>query len=121
MNYEVWANLPNNETQESLGIFAARSAQDAEERAGRIYPQWLDFAAAESDEPAEHEDCKRCGAINCLKHCPCSEDGKHVPDPGSFSFTDGYSDERMLVADLNCKLCGQSGSISVSLVDVNWE
>jgi hypothetical protein len=49
-------------------------------------------------------------------HCDEAEDGKHVPDPESISPRSSQEP----VVDINCKLCGQSGSVTIKPEDILW-
>lgn len=49
--------------------------------------------------------------------CKGSKDRKHVPDPNTVVKADGVD----FVIDVNCTLCGLSGSARVDPKDFHWE
>jgi hypothetical protein len=57
------------------------------------------------------------GTVDTDDKCSKSKNGygKHSPDPDSVAARDGE-----LVVDVNCKHCGQSGSVTIKPEDILW-
>lgn len=59
----------------------------------------------------------------CYAHCGIAQDGKHAADPDSIVHQRDLTEDA-IVFDAYCKLCGQSGSISMTYTqlasDVQW-
>lgn len=66
----------------------------------------------------DDESCKFCEREGreqggtCYTHCSGSETGKHVADPDTASNRESRR-SNPFVFDVNCKLCGQSGSFTI--------
>lgn len=50
--------------------------------------------------------------------CPKSESGEHEPDPNTLTVAD--YDPGLMVVDVNCQLCGRSGSVQIQREDILW-
>lgn len=63
--------------------------------------------------------CEWCArpCSECYIHCHEAKNGKHQPDGHGFTQADGVD----FVVDVSCKVCGRSGSTSVSPRDILWE
>lgn len=54
------------------------------------------------------EVCKVCGARECYAHCQEAADGRHQPEPSSWSVE---QDGEGIWLDVNCRFCYQSGNV----------
>lgn len=66
--------------------------------------------------------CRICGNCECYEHCPNAVDGKHVPNPYTVNAQEDQDCHGgMMVFDIECELCGLSGSVTVDPKDVVFE
>jgi len=61
--------------------------------------------------------CKFCGKGSCYAHCSCSKEGEHEPAMSTLRPADGAEG----IVDVNCRLCGLSGSCRINPKDIVFE
>ncbi len=70
------------------------------------------------------EPCRFCPdeICPCYEHCSETADGKHEFLPGSLDVRADETGDDYAVADVNCKHCGQSGSVFLNFEvgSINW-